>query len=502
MQTPAKLRCRIALLALVSAGTVARADDAQPSSSQEGTSSTDVDPQPSSSPEDTASSTDVASAPAADEASGQRRALDDGPSPLRVAAQIVLFVPRWATWVAFAPVRGGLWLFNRFQLGDQFERVFFNDEGTLGLFPVAFFETGFGLNVGGRFIYRDLFGRRGKLSARASYGGQFRQLYSAKASTGRLLGDRLEAELEGEFQLFPKSRFFGIGNEGEISDPPMAGMLIDPLVDDTAVRTRYRHDDYRVELAAVVRLWRDLSLRVSGQYKHREFEENAMLGGDDVDIVDAYEPASLIGFDTGLSNFYPEAELVWDSRRRVSPYVSAANPGIGSKLSAFIGYQHGIDDDASDHARYGFDIQHHVDLFAGDRYLILRGYLEAVTGSIDEVSFVDLPRLGGPTFLRGYDRDRFRDRIATLYTAEYNYPLPGNVSAYLFADAGRVYRDYGDIDLASLEDLHVGFGGGIQAFTKNTFIARVSLFSSIDGGLFFNVSFDPVFDTRSREESP
>jgi hypothetical protein len=416
--------------------------------------------------------------------------------------QVLLFVPRWTTWVVFAPVRGGLWLFNRFQLGDQFQRIFFNDEGTLGIFPVAFFETGFGFNVGGRFIYRDLFGRDGKLQARASYGGQFRQLYSAKATSGQLLGGRFEAELAGEFQIFPKSRFFGIGNEVDISAPPAGGSLIDPLTDDTAVKTRYRHDDYRLELTAAFRLVADLWLRLSGAYRNREFGDDAELGSDEVDIDVAYDTMGLIGFDQGLSTVYPEVELAWDSRRPVTPYISAANPGTGTKLAAFAGYASGFADDPSGYLRYGIDAQHHVDLYGGDRYLVLRAYLEAVSADIDEVPFVDLPRLGGPTFLRGYDRDRFRDRIATLATVEYDYPLGGNVSGYLFGDFGRVYRDYNDIDFDSLEGVHVGFGGGVQGHTKNTFIARVSIFSSIDGGLFFNLSFDPVFDTRSREETP
>jgi hypothetical protein len=356
--------------------------------------------------------------------------------------------------------------------------------------------------VGARFIYRELFGTEGKLQARASYGGQYRQLYSAKATTGHLFGDRFEAELEGAFEIFPKSRFFGIGNEDDISAPPAPGMLIDPFADETAVKTRYRHDDYRVELTLAFALWRHLSLRGSGAYKHRAFDEDATLRSGEVDIFEAYDRMQLVGYDSGLSTLYPEAELVWDSRRTTSRYISGANPGTGSKIGLFAGYAFGLSDDPSAHWRYGIDLQHHLNLFAGDRYLVLRAYLEGVTGSIDDVPFVDLPRLGGRTFLRGYDRDRFRDRIATLGTVEYNFPLAGNISGYLFTDVGRVYRAYEDIDIDSVEDFHVGFGGGIQMHTANTFIARASLASSIDGGLFVGVSFDPVFDTRSREETP
>ena len=451
-------------------------------------------PEPAKDPVHTSAS--VAGAPPDHEASGTIEPLHPGPSLPRRIGQVALFVPRWTMWAAFAPVRGGLYLFNRFQVGDQAKSIFFNSDGTLGIFPLAFVETGFGLNAGVRLIYRDLFGEGGKLQLRASYGGEFSQIYTAKATTGKLLGDNVEAQLQSAFQIFPKSRFFGIGNEAIVSPAP--AVPIDPLTDDTAVDTRYRHDDTLFRLAVSYRLWRSFTVRLATVYRHRDFREKR-VGDDNLDIFDAYDRTRLVGYDQDLSNVYPELELLWDSRRAASPYISAATPSRGTRLAAFAGYAKGFDDDPSGYIRYGADLAHHFDLYNGDRVLVMRAAFEGVTGDLDEVPFVDLPRLGGPTLLRGYERDRFRDRIATIATIEYQYPILNVISGYFFVDAGRVYRNFGAIDGDSLEDFHVGIGGGIQFQSAEAFIGRFSVFTSIDGGVFFSLGFDPVFDTRARE---
>jgi outer membrane protein assembly factor BamA len=113
------------------------------------------------------------------------------------------------------------------------------------------------------------------------------------------------------------------------------------------------------------------------------------------------------------------------------------------------------------------------------------------------VPFIDLPRLGGPVLLRGYDRDRFRDRYSGLATIEYDWPAAYDVNGFLFADAGRVFRDPDDF---GVDDLRVGYGAGIQLHTITGFLARGQIASSVDGGLFFQLSLDPTFEGRTGQE--
>lgn len=437
---------------------------------------------------------DVGGAPVPTEAHGHAVRRDESASAGRIAGRLVLFIPRWAAEVVFSPVRGLLWAYQRFQLGERARHIFFNDDGTLGVFPVAFFETGFGLNIGGRFIYRELLGD-GKLSARASYGGRLRQLYSVKANTGTLLGNNFILEVGAQFQIFPKSRFFGFGNQDRLDAPP--DTLIDPQNDETSVATRFRHDDLGIEGTFGGRLAGDWWLNLTGAYTRREFKDDAELGDGQGNIIDVYDTDQLVGWDSGLSNLYTELELTYDSRRVTHDYVTRATPSTGWKLSAFAGFVVESDGPA-DYWRYGVDVQRYFDIYGGDRFLVLRAYLEGVSGSIDEVPFLDLPRLGGPVFLRGYERDRFRDRISALGSAEYSYPAMGNLSGFLFTDVGRVFRSYDDV---TTSDLRVGFGGGVQGHTRNSFLTRLFVASSSDGGFFINLSFDPVFDTRAGKES-
>ena len=57
---------------------------------------------------------------------------------------------------------------------------------------------------------------------------------------------------------------------------------------------------------------------------------------------------------------------------------------------------------------------------------------EGVTGGRDDVPFTELPALGGPTYLRGYDLDQFRDRIAAFGSVAYEWDLSQWFAARLF----------------------------------------------------------------------
>src|SRR5262249_47332439 len=120
---------------------------------------------------------------------------------------------------------------------------------------------------------------------------------------------------------------------------------------------------------------------------------------------------------------------------------------------------------------------------------------EGVTGSRDEVPFTELPRLGGSTYLRGYPLDRFRDRVAAFGSAEYSWDLSQWFSANLFVDVGRVYSS---LDELSLDHLRMGYGIALEAHSVQSFLLEGSIASSTDGGIFLNLSFNPVYDIDER----
>lgn len=440
-------------------------------------------------------SASVAGAPSPEQATGIARAEPEtAGNNMRVVPRVVLFPFRIVLAVADAPLRGGFWLYERYQLRDRFKAIFFNDTGTVGLYPVAFIETGFGLNAGLRFIHRDLY-RKANLKARASFGGPFRQLYALKLGSGELLGERIELELEAEYEVRPKDRFFGIGN-GDLVE--MVQAPVDPYRNPAAVDTRFRQNVSRISAIADVHIAGPFSARLSSALLYKRFDESDTADIlNEQNIVESYDPAALPGFVDGTAYTYHELELRIDGRSAANRYEMETMPSKGTLLSGFAGIAREFDRAPTDFIRYGGDIQQYIRLGQSPRLLALRAYLEGVEGDLDKVPFVDLPRLGGPILLRGYERDRFRDRILALTSAEYQFDIGHMLAGFLFVDAGRVYPELSEIEV---KDIRVGYGGGLQLQTPNSFIGRVSVATSIDGGLIFNLSLDPVYDPKARVE--
>jgi outer membrane protein assembly factor BamA len=118
-----------------------------------------------------------------------------------------------------------------------------------------------------------------------------------------------------------------------------------------------------------------------------------------------------------------------------------------------------------------------------------------VTGTLDEVPFTELPRLGGPVLLRGYRQDRFRDRVRGLMTAEYQWDLSNMIAGFVYTDVGQVFRSYESFEF---DETRIAFGTGIQLHTASSYIGRFLVGSSTDGSLLVNLSFDPAFDIQNR----
>jgi hypothetical protein len=486
---------RAALPAFVLAGLVGPAV-ADPVASTEGTQpppgdvTTTAPAPPAPAPPHEPTAGDVAGAPAPGLESGRTDAGDPGDSPFRVIARGALFVPKLAVEAAFAPLQGAVWAEDKYQLEDLYYRIFFNADRTIGIYPTATYESGFGASIGARFVHRDLFGEHEHLALQATTGAAtgepYREAFLASLRSGNRLG-RLQLSLEGNFDRRPADPFYGIGNGNLVTAPAMP---IDPRVDDTAVDTKHRYQEARVALASDVRVAGDLHVLALGALTDLQLSRSTT--GMAIDGV--YDPAGLVGFMGGVRHAYGELEVRWDSRHRFSEWEPRDVHAAGSLAAAFVGRVDRLDGGA-DFWRYGFELQHYWRIAKGPRLLITRFHGEAVSGSRDEVPFVELPMLGGGSFLRGYTFERFRDRVAALGTVEYEWDVSHFIDAYLFTDVGRVYASPSEL---SLHGLRAGYGIGVELHSEAYFLVDLSLASSIDGGVFATVSLNPVLDARPR----
>ena len=416
---------------------------------------------------------DVAGAPTAGAESGRADELDESDGAGRWVARSLLFIPRVAVTVAFAPIEGTAWAVERYQLVDRAQRLFFNDAGTFGVFPTFQHDSGFGINVGLRLVHRDLFGEREHFDIATQGGGRFQERVATRLSSGGRLGKRVSVELAAEYEKRPKDPFYGIGNAG-------------------GTETRFRHRIMRARGTVDTHVASAFHILGAGSVTDHTFgrsDEGAPI--DEVFMTD-----SLAGYD-GVRNTYGELELRWDSRGRANDYEPISVISSGTLLAVFAGRVTPLDNGGEDFWRYGMDAQQFFRVGAGPRVIALRSHAEAVSGDRDAMPFNELPRLGGKDVLRGYPSDRFRDKVAMVSSVDYQFDLMPNISASLFVDAGRVQSS---LDNLEASDLRVGYGLQLDLHTSRSFLARASLASSIDGGVFFNFGLDPVFELDGRVE--
>ena len=438
------------------------------------------------------SAASVAHAPLPDRASGIVKRPLRYTAPMLALPRAILALPRAAADIAFAPVRGALWAYERYQVKHVLMGVLFSDDGRLGVYPLAFVETGFGLNAGVRFVGKDVFHRGERFKLRVSYGGQFRQIYSAKAATGQRFG-RIELSMEAEYATLPRQQFFGVGNSDRVrraADEP----LLEPITSGQAIHTRYSAQVTRFIFGADTKLSSRLFARTSAALLLRDYEP-ATFAGPGVAVSNVYDTTRLLGFERDLTSVYGEVAVRYDSRQATSRYVSQALPSRGHLLSGYVGVARGIESDPTAYTIAGLETQGCMSLGAS-RSLTVRGSVQTILGGgtrITNVPLADLPRLGGPVLLRGYPRDRFRDRAATLATTEYQWELGPLLSAFAFVDAGRVWRSLKRIEPAGIR---IGYGLGLDAHTRDSFVMRLQVASSRDGGVFLSVSVDPAYEPR------
>lgn len=429
---------------------------------------------------------DLGGAPVPGNESGRIDRDDRTDSGLRRTLRGALFLPKLGVDVALSPVRLGVWAYARYHLDELYYRVFYNDARTIGLVPTVAFDSGFGVTAGARFVDRDLLGRHEHLSMEAASGGRYHGSVKAALRSGERLGNRLAIELDGQYELRPKDPFYGIGNHSASAVPSVP---VDPVMDPTSVETRYRERLTRVAAIIDLRVIDGFHLRSSSELTERTFSASET----GVPIGAVYDPSMLVGYD-GVRYLYSEVELRYDDRRRATAYEPEPLYSVGSLAAVFGGRIHRLDD-ARDYWRYGVDLQRFFRLAEGPRVLSFRLHGEAVSGTLADVPFTELPQLGGIDDLRGYPTDRFRDRVAAFGSIDYAWDLSGWLSARVFADAGRVFGSLGDL---GVDELRVGYGIALEGHTSRSFGLLGAVSSSIDGGLFLNLSFNPMFRLDER----
>lgn len=441
-----------------------------------------VEPAPPRPAELPLTAADVHDAPLPGDAHGRLDPLDPGDSVARRIGRAALWVIRLPFLIVAQPVRGLMYLQGRYDLSGHVRQTFTSHDNKIAIYPTALFETGFGFNAGVRARFTNLFGGGEEFTTRLAFGGRNQLHFGQSFAIAR---ERTAYGIAVHYDRTDDERFYGIGN-GELIEPTMP---LDPFA-GPAARSAFIDDAMRAVSQIAWRLPANLSTTTRVAVVRKRFERDA-ASSDAIDRV--FQIDEVPGFAAGTTYIESELELAYDSRHQVADWDAPGMIGAGTFVAGFAGYQQDIADGAPGFVRYGFDAQRIFRLSLGPRALALRVYGEAITGDRDEVAFTELPKLGGPWLLRGYETARFRDRVAVVGQATYRWAAARWLAPSVFVDVGRVFAGLDDL---SLDDPRVGFGGALTLFSARGAVIAAEVATSIDGGIQAFVSLNPGAQPR------
>lgn len=388
--------------------------------------------------------------------------------------RVLVMAPRLALTLVFFPVEQGLRVFSRRVRSTNGATPAADDDvRTVAVLPHLSYVSGFGPTLGVAGRYQNLGGSDEEAVLTGGVGGVYAQFAEAAFHADRTAGSRLWLESRTRYEIKPQQIFQGIG-------------------DGAAPESRFREERLlAVGRAGVTLGERGRLVRIGGSLV---FERSSFGPKDDgyssaPSIEAAYDTHRLVGFERGVRTVEAQANLMVDTRDE----VAATSRGISAE--AFVGAVPVLQ--GYGYAHVGADVTGTVDLYKGNRLLVLRGAFEGVHGPQGDVPFSRLARLGGPDSLRGYRIDRYRDRDSALLSVEYRYPIHDIVAGALFVDAGHVAPD--PASLTAVDRWRAGGGIGLRIRTKDAFLASLDLAYGDGVQLFFTVF---PFESRAQWNKP
>lgn len=321
--------------------------------------------------------------------------------------------------------------------------------------PAFFYtpETGFGGGPAVGYI----FPRRGGRHPSSLMGTFF---YTEKRQTILALAPQLYAAggfhgvAELGYQKFPNS-FWGIGDDTEAGD-----------------EETYTPEFVNARLVALFEIF--AGLRAGAQVMYRR---EVMLESETGGVIDAGEIPGSVGGTTagaGIVATYDTRDNIFGSYRGWYAEVSHGTYG------GFLGSDF-------DFSGISLDIRNFF-LLSGTHVLAARIFARATYGT---VPFQEMPALGGPSDMRGYQEGRYRDGSAAFAQVEYRFPLVWRLRGAVFGSAGNVARRLPDFDMQSVK--YAGGGGVRFLLNEERFSIRLDSAVTGEGGSNFYFTINEAF---------
>jgi len=398
----------------------------------------------------------------------------------------LLFAPlRFTIWLVTQPLVGIARLNDKHDFVRRFLQLFVSEDGTYGVVPNFFLETGFGLNAGLRAFHDDLFGHGESIRARVGFGGFHTQHYQLTMASGEAFsGVRVGGGVR--YEVRDNDRFFGIGNADRV-EPEDTTLPRSPYDRDVAAKSRYRHRTLTGDIGIALRFGHGARLRLSQRWEWSRLDVGDRQPNRTW-LDEAYDVSRLVAFEVPQTHSLTELRFILDRRRSPLRGTPRSYPSRGVFLQAWAGWQDGVRADPSKFARLGFDMDGYINLYNDNRVLKVRARYETVIGDKERIPFDHWAQLSGPDLLRGYPRGRFQGRHAGVASLEYHYEVTSNVNAFVFGDLGIIANTW---EQARPELWRLGYGGGLFIHSPGHALLTLQIAAS-EEGVYVNFSFAPT----------
>ncbi len=355
-------------------------------------------------------------------------------------------------------------------LEQQYPELFRPVRPTRGVLPLAELGGPIGFVAGVELFDNQAFGSSHRAHLEALYGGPDTFEGTAQYEVPNVVSPR--THLEGVVNFFsdPRNEFY-IGGNASDADADEAFFSRRQLDVRLGIRTSSPSDV--------------LSGGLDVLYEHVEAERKDGVQGD---RIKSLKPVGLGTADLLTSRLQLGLDLTrgWPRTYR------------GTEVLLQLDYTHDLTGDRFRYGRYVAEMRQYlpVGIFPKSRRLALRARLEQVEPLFEEsaVPFYQLPGLGGRRTLRGFKAGRFQDDGSLLFTAEYRYPLWGNLDAAVFVDAGQVFSEFSAL---SAERFHWSYGGGIHLLNQRGLSLRFEVAGSAEGARTI-LTVEPSFQRVGR----
>lgn len=313
-----------------------------------------------------------------------------------------------------------------------------------GFKPVLSYGTNKGVRYGAGWQLYHVFRRGDDLFLRASYSTNEYQKHSVKYVLPAKFAGDAGLRFLLQYQTRTREDFYGLGNSAREKN-----------------EVSYYLEETQLSVDGLWRVTRDVWLELNGGYLLSN-----TFDGDSPDEINSLDSIEAL---FGLSDLDTEnAEIV-----RIGATLdhdwrdSKGQPTRGGREIVSVAYSHGIG--KSDELAFittRAEVVHYLNIYR-KRALAARVVVQSidVEGDVSVVPFQLRSGLGGVDILRGYTSNRFLDNDLTAAAIEYRWPVWNVIDAFVFAEAGRVYRTL--TEEFTLKNWHESFGTGLRIWNRD-----------------------------------